>query len=114
MTMDIEELRSFCLSLSPKVTEKFPFVKFKSAKDILAFYMNGHIFCYFDVNEPQCVTVRCKSQKDTLELKKENPSVGKPYNGNAKYWIGIDMTKTEGKLIERLITASFAIIKERK
>lgn len=111
--MDIEELRSFCLSLSPDVTEKFPFVKFKTAKDILVFYIGGHIFCYFDINDLSRVTVRCRSQKEVMELTEEYMSLGKPYNGNAKYWIGIDALKADEQLIKKLIAESFATIKEK-
>lgn len=39
--MNVEELRSYCLSLSPNVEEKFPFPKFKAARDVLAFYIDG-------------------------------------------------------------------------
>ena len=85
--MNIEELRSYCLSLSPEVKEKFPFQQFKAARDVLAFYIGGHIFCYFDVNNLSHVT------------------------GNAKYWIGIDVTRAENPLIKRLIAESFAIVR---
>lgn len=111
--MDVEELRSFCLSLSPDVREKFPFVKFPSAKNILAFYIGRHIFCYFDINNPRVVTVRCKSPEQVSELMESYPPVGKPYNGNAKYWIGIDVTKADPPLAQRLIADSFAIIKDK-
>ena len=49
--MNIEELRNYCLSLSLEVVEKFPFQQFKAARDVLAFYIGGHIFCYFDTND---------------------------------------------------------------
>ena len=45
--MNVEELRYYCLSLSDEVKEKFPFQQFKAARDVLAFYISGHIFCYF-------------------------------------------------------------------
>lgn len=55
--MELEELRAYCLSLSTEVVEKFPFQQFKAARDVLAFYINGHIFCYFDINNLRRVTI---------------------------------------------------------
>lgn len=43
--MNVEELRYYCLSLSNDVEEKFPFQQFKAARDVMAFYIGGHIFC---------------------------------------------------------------------
>ena len=48
--MNVEDLRSYCLSLDTDVVEKFPFTAFKYAKDVLVFYISGHMFCYFDIN----------------------------------------------------------------
>ena len=48
--MNVEDLRSYCLSLDTDVVEKFPFTAFKYAKDVLVFYISGHMFCYFDIS----------------------------------------------------------------
>ena len=95
--MDIEELRNYCLTLSPEVEEKFPFQQFKAAKDVLAFYIGGHIFCYFDINDLTHVTVKCPKEK-VMELIERYDYIDHPYNGNAKYWIGIDVTRAEAKV----------------
>ena len=108
--MNIEELRSYCLSLSPEVKEKFPFQQFKAARDVLAFYIGGHIFCYFDVNNLCHVTMKCRKE-DIPELLERYDYIDHPYNGNAKYWIGIDVTRAENPLIKRLIAESFAIVR---
>ena len=60
--MNVEELRYYCLSLSDEVKEKFPFQQFKAARDVLAFYISGHIFCYFDINDISHVTVKCPKE----------------------------------------------------
>ncbi len=86
--MDIEELRTYCLSLSEETEEKFPFQQFKAAKDILAFYICGHIFCYFNINDLTHVTVKCLPEK-VVELIEEYDFIDHPYNGNAKYWVGL-------------------------
>lgn len=111
--MDIEELRNYCLSLSPEVIEKFPFQQFKAAKDVLAFYIGNHIFCYFDINDLSNVTVKC--QKENIpELLEQYDCINQPYNGNAKYWIGIDVTRAETRLIKRLVAESFRIVRKKK
>ena len=111
--MNIEELRNYCLSLSPEVVEKFPFQQFKAARDVLAFYIGGHIFCYFDINDLSHVTVKCRKE-DVPELLEQHDCIDRPYNGNAKYWVGIDATRAEATLVKRLVAESFRIIDKRK
>jgi hypothetical protein len=48
--MNVEDFRNFCLSL-PDSSEKMPFQAFKAAQSILAFYVGGKIFCYFDIEK---------------------------------------------------------------
>ena len=81
--MNVEDLRSYCLSLDTDVVEKFPFTAFKYAKDVLVFYISGHMFCYFDIN-----------------------------NGNAKYWIGMDAYRADNELFKQLIRNSYEIVKK--
>lgn len=109
--MNVEELRNYCLSLSDEVVEKFPFQKFKGAEDVLAFYINGHIFCFFDINNLTRVTVK-NTREGIPALLEQYDSLHKPYNGNAKYWIGIDATQAERALIEQLIATSFHLIQQ--
>lgn len=107
--MNVEELREYCLSLSGDVTEKFPFVKFRGAADVLAFYIGGHIFCYFDINDPAHVTVKCP--KDTIPvLLEQYDCLDHPYNGSHKYWVGIDLTRAERSLVEKLVQQSFRLV----
>ena len=58
--ISVEDLWSYCLSLDTDVVEKFPFTAFKYAKDVLVFYILGHMFCYFDINDLSNVTVLSK------------------------------------------------------
>lgn len=111
--MNVEELRQFCLSLSSEVEEKFPFQQFKAARDVLAFYIGGHIFCYFDINDLRHVTVKCPSE-DIGQLLEQHDCLDKPYNGNAKYWIGIDATRAGDELVRELVERSFHIVSHRK
>ena len=94
--MNVEELRSYCLSLDADVVEKFPFTAFKYAQDVLVFYISGHMFCYFDINDLSNVTVKCDPDS-ILELEDHYDWIGKPYNGNAKYWIGMDAYRADNE-----------------
>lgn len=110
--MDIEELRAYCLSFSPEVEEKFPFRQFKAAQNVLAFYISGHIFCFFDINDLTHVTLKCQKGKID-ELIAQYDYIEHPYNGNAKYWIGIDAHRADARLLKKLIKDSFSIIVDK-
>ena len=110
--MDIEALRTYCLSLSPEVEEKFPFQKFRAARDVLVFYIGGHMFCYFDINDLSRVSMKC-SEEEAILLREQYDCIGLPYNANknfAQYWIGIDITRADDELIKRLIKGSLEIV----
>ena len=111
--MNVEELRNYCLSLSDEVEEKFPFQQFKAARDVLAFYIGGHIFCYFNINDLSHVTVKCPKE-DIGNLLEQYECLDKPYNGNAKYWIGIDATRADDALVNDLVERSFQIVRQKK
>lgn len=107
--MNIEDFREFCLSL-PNVTEKMPFGAFRWAKDILAFYVKGKMFCFFDISKFDKCTIKC----DPLiidELKAQYNAVDVPFNSSLKYWISIqfndDMPDDE---LERLCRESYNLI----
>ena len=52
--MNIEDYREFCLSLGEDIEEKLPFQKFKSGEGVLAFYVMGHMFSFFDTGAKIC------------------------------------------------------------
>lgn len=86
--MNIEDFREYCLSL-PGVTEATPFEKFSKGKwTILVFYVNSHMFCYFNVDEFSNITIKC-NPAEIPELKEHYQAVGEPFNGNKKYWISV-------------------------
>ncbi|MBR1552111.1 MAG: MmcQ/YjbR family DNA-binding protein [Muribaculaceae bacterium] len=88
--MNIEDFRNFCLSL-PDVTEGTPFEKFAKDKfTILVFYVRRHMFCYFNIDDFTSITVKC-NPGDIVELKERYQAIGAPYNGNPKYWIGVEL-----------------------
>ena len=112
--MNVEDLRSYCLSLDADVVEKFPFTAFKYAKDVLVFYIAGHMFCYFNIDDFSSITVKC-NPGDIVELKERYQAVGPPYNGNEKFWISVclhsDMSDDE---IRSLVVKSYELVKGAK
>ena len=88
--MNVEEMREYCLSL-PGVTEATPFEKFSRGRfTILVFYVGGHMFCYFNIDDFTSITVKC-DPTEMVELKERYQAVGEPYNGNKQHWISIQL-----------------------
>lgn len=85
--MHIEEFREYCLSL-PGTHEGMPFGKFPAGRSVLVFYVAGKMFCYFDMDRFDACTIKCDPAR-IAELGERYQAVGKPYNGNPKYWIGV-------------------------
>lgn len=111
--MNIEELRAYCLSLSPEVEEKFPFGRFKAARDVLAFYIGGHMFCYFDINNLSQVTLKCQPER-IPELQERYTCIGPPYNGHPRHWLSIDAQTADAPLLRALISNSFCLVKGQR
>jgi len=105
-TMNIEEFREFCLSL-PGRSEKMPFQAFRAAQSILAFYVGGKIFCFFDIDRFDACTVKCDPDRAD-ELKARYAAVGAPYNMSPKHWISIRFNDDmPDEKVEALVKLSF-------
>lgn len=88
--MNIEDFREYCLSL-PGTTEGTPFEKFSKGKfTILVFYVNGHMYCYFNIDDFSAITIKCEPER-IAQLKERYMAVTEPYNGNKKHWISITL-----------------------
>ena len=112
--MNIEEFREYCLSL-PDVTEATPFEKFSRGRfTILVFYVNKHMFCYFNIDDFSAITIKC-DPAEMGELKESFQAVGEPFNGNKKYWItvqlGQDVSDDE---VRALVRKSYELVKSKK
>jgi len=109
--MNVETLRDFCLSL-PDVSEKMPFQAFKAAKEILAFYVGGHIFCYFDIMKFDHITIKCAQSEELIE---RYMAAMPPYNMSKKSWVGIAPNQdiTDQHLLQ-LITDSYHLVAKSK
>ena len=110
--MNVEEYRDYCLSLGADVEEKLPFVKFKNGDSVLVFYVCGHMFCFFDLNDFQVVSLKCQPERID-ELKARYDCIGKPFNLPSKYWIGVDANAAEDALLRELTKNSYEIVKAK-
>lgn len=112
--MNIEEFRDYCLSL-PGVTEATPFEKFSRGKfTVLVFYVNSHMFCYFNIDDFTSLTIKCNPD-DVIELKERYEAIDEPYNGNKKYWISVGLGKdVSDDEVKTLVRKSYELVKRMK
>ena len=110
--MNIEDYHEYCLSLGEDVEEKLPFTAFKYAGGVLAFYVHGHMFSFFDCDNFGIVTLKCQPNR-IEELKAQHRSIGKPFNLSPKYWIGVDANTAPDELLRELTRNSYKIVKTK-
>lgn len=108
--MDIEKFREYCLSLGD-VTEKTPFGKFAARFDsVLVFYVCGHMFCMFDMDDFTGVTVKGTPER-IAEIHETRASCSSHRNMSKKYWIELkfegDITDSE---ILDMVRESYEIV----
>lgn len=84
VTMNIEELREYCLSF-PHTTEDMPF-----DDETLVFKVGGKMFCFVSISGELRVNLKCDPD-EALELREAFPSVLPGYHMNKKYWNTIIM-----------------------
>ncbi|MCM1066789.1 MAG: MmcQ/YjbR family DNA-binding protein [Muribaculaceae bacterium] len=109
--MDIFRFREYCLSFEG-VEEKTPFGKFAARFDsVLVFYVCGHMFCFFDMDNFTTVTVKGHPER-IATLHETRASCSSPRNMSPKYWIeltlGGDISDTE---ILDMIKNSYEIVR---
>jgi len=110
--MNIEDYRDYCLSLGADVEEKLPFTAFQYASGVLVFYVNGHMFSFFDCDNFSVITLKC--QPDRIEeLQEIHDCICKPFNLSPKYWIGIHPDKAPDDLLKELTRNSYEIVKTK-
>ena len=110
--INVEDLRDYCLSLGDDIEEKMPFGRFPGAGSVLAFYVCGHMFCYFDIEEMTIATVKCQPER-IIELRASHDCITNPYNASPKHWIGIKIQDCDPALMQSLIANSYKIVKEK-
>ncbi|MBL0339711.1 MAG: MmcQ/YjbR family DNA-binding protein [Bacteroidetes bacterium] len=91
--MNIEELRSYCLS-KKGVTESFPF-----DEDTLVFKVMGKMFCLTSISEPDSINLKCEPEK-AIELREQYPCVQPGYHMNKKMWNTVEI---DGSISKKLL-----------
>lgn len=86
--MNIEELRTFCLSLKG-AEESLPF-----DNKTLVFSIKGKMFCLTDIDEYEYFNVKCDPEK-AIELREQFEEVSPGFHMNKKHWNSI---KTNGTI----------------
>lgn len=110
--IDVEQLREYCLSLGDDIEEKMPFAKFHAASAVLVFYVCGHMFCYFDIEQLDIVTVKCQPDR-IAELRARHEWITAPYNSNPVHWIGISIQSSDPQVTRDLILNSYHLVKAK-
>lgn len=102
--MNIEELRTYCISLKG-VTEDFPF-----DESTLVFKVGGKMFCL--TNLVGDLTVNLKNDPErNIELREEYPAINPGYHMNKIHWntVGIDGSIPDD-IIKNLIDESYDLV----
>lgn len=92
VTMNIEELRIFCLSLEFTTEEVL-------WDDVLVFKVGGKMFCFTALNEDLKMNLKC-DPAEAVELRDRFAAVLPGYHMNKKYWntVLIDGTISDSML----------------
>ncbi len=111
--MDIEGFREYCLSL-PGVTEGTPFEKFSRGKfTILVFYVSGHMFCYFNIDDFSSITIKC-DPGEMVELKERYQAIGEPFNGDKRYGIIVQLGQYfPDDKVRELVNNSYRLVAQK-
>jgi len=110
--MNIEDYRNYCLSLGSDVEEKLPFGAFKYATGVLVFYVEGHMFSFFDCDNFSVITLKCQPER-IEELRQQYDCIGKPYNLSPKHWVGVNVENAPDDLLKKLTLNSYEIVKAK-
>lgn len=111
--MDVEEIRSYCLSL-PEVTEDMPF-----GEDVLVFKIAGKIFLMMWLG----VGIRPGSQHIIAiklppemgeELRERYDAVSPAWHMNKKHWSDVDVTAFQAEQLTEWIRVSYKLVCPKK
>ena len=110
--MNVEELREYCLSLGD-VEEKIPFGKFAKRYDsTLVFYVKGHMFCMFDLDDFTWVAMR--STADEIEEIALDHTAILPGRKNMRLWLNVALGgDVSDAMILHLVSRAYEIIKDK-
>lgn len=100
--MNLEELRTYCLSL-PHVTEDMPF-----GEDFLVFRICNRIFALTNLEHiPVSVSLKCEPER-AVELREEYPDkIVAGYHLNKKHWNTVLLESLPEALIKEMVQHSY-------
>jgi predicted DNA-binding protein (MmcQ/YjbR family) len=102
--MNIEELRTYCLSLKG-VTEEFPF-----DEETLVFKVIGKMFCLTSLDSDFTVNLKNEPEKN-IELREEYPAIKPGYHMNKVHWNTIEIDGSiPDDVIKNLIDESYDLV----
>ena len=107
--MNIEEFRSFCLSL-PGVCEKMPFDKAASDYDrnLMVFTVGEKWFCLVNIEVFDFCTLKLDPER-ARELQNAQPGIRPGWHMNKRHWISADLNgDVPDSMIRDLLRASHA------
>lgn len=107
MVMNIEEVRTYCLS-KLGVTECLPF-----DEDTLVFKVGGKMFALLALDEsPSSINLKCEPNLAT-ELRESHTAIRPGYHMNKKHWNTITLDESlSDMLVCQLIDHSYALVVE--
>jgi predicted DNA-binding protein (MmcQ/YjbR family) len=102
--MNIEELRSYCISLKG-VTEDFPF-----DKSTLVFKVGGKMFCLTNLEGDLSVNLKNDPERN-IELREEYPAIKPGYHMSKTHWNTVDIDGSiSDDTIKNLIDESYDLV----
>lgn len=102
--MNIEELRTYCLSLKG-VTEDFPF-----DESTLVFKVVGKLFCLTNLEGPLSINVKNDPEKN-IELREEFPAIKPGYHMSKIHWNTVEIDGSiPDDFIKNLIDESYDLV----
>ena len=104
MAMDIDALRSYCLS-KKAVTEELPF-----GPDTLVFKVAGKMFALAPLDPFDSINLKCDPERVEL-LREQYEAVQPGFHMNKKHWntIGLDGSITQ-KMLKQWIDDSYELV----
>ena len=70
------------------------------------------MFCYFDIEAYEVVSVKCRPERIPDLLERYN-CLTTPFNMSQKHWIGIKIKECDEDLVRELVGNSYEIVKNK-
>lgn len=109
--MNIEDFRTFCLSLKG-VQDKMPFEKAASEYDrnLLVFYVVDKWFCFVNIDVFDFCNMKCDPEQ-IADLQDRYERIRPGYHMNKKHWISVYFDKdVPDKTIQELVKRSYDMV----